>query len=361
KNPTFLHSLTLSKTNQFRFSLNIDMGCLLSKRCVFIKSSRKDDSLDSQSKKQTEFRYIDGRRFHNVENIVYHLPNDEDEIDRLHIQHFLIRYIWQSNFSAPVEHILSKPGARILDIGYPLSQVIGLDISSYQPTQIKPRNFEFIRANAQEGLPFDNNTFDFVFQRFLFIGYTIEKWSYVINEIVRVLKPGGYLELCEPSNVFDGGPATQCLWNYGGKLENINKEVKKSYFGKQHNNLEFSKVNTGNAINALFSLKPFLTRTLQVSDEEYDELVKTCEKELFELDSYFYLIRAYASKVIDNNSNESISQKLHLELDLFTYFLTMAINAAYEIYSVPPRPSNSLRATQNIPPKDGYKSNRQSK
>ncbi|KAF0449617.1 S-adenosyl-L-methionine-dependent methyltransferase [Gigaspora margarita] len=320
------------------------MGCLLSKRCVFIKSSRKDDSLDSQSKKQTEFRYIDGRRFHNVENIVYHLPNDEDEIDRLHIQHFLIRYIWQSNFSAPVEHILSKPGARILDIGcgpaswsfdiattYPLSQVIGLDISSYQPTQIKPRNFEFIRANAQEGLPFDNNTFDFVFQRFLFIGYTIEKWPYVINEIVRVLKPGGYLELCEPSNVFDGGPATQCLWNYGeaellkkrggdfdayqklekylqeqGKLENINKEVKKSYFGKKHNNLEFSKVNTGNAINALFSLKPFLTKTLQVSDEEYDELVKTCEKELFELDSYFYLVRAYASKVIDNNSNESI-------------------------------------------------------
>ncbi|RIB14827.1 S-adenosyl-L-methionine-dependent methyltransferase [Gigaspora rosea] len=324
----------------------MDMGCLLSKRCTFIKSSQEDDSLDSQSKKQTEFQYIDGRRFHNAKNVVYHLPIDEDEIDRLHIQHFLIRYIWQSNFSAPVEHNLSKPGARILDIGcgpaswsfdiattYPLSQVIGLDISSYQPNQIKPGNFEFIRADAQKGLPFDDNTFDFVFQRFLFFGYTKEKWSYVINEIVRVLKPGGFLELSEPSNIIDGGPATQCLWNYGeaellkkrggdfdayqklekylqeqGKLEKLKKEVKKSYFGKKHNNLELSKVNTGNVINALFSLKPFLTKTLQVSDEEYDELVKTCEKELFELDSYYYLVRAYASKVTDNNSNESIIQ-----------------------------------------------------
>ncbi|RIB14833.1 S-adenosyl-L-methionine-dependent methyltransferase [Gigaspora rosea] len=307
--------------------------------------------MDSKSK-QTEFRYIDGRRFHNAENVVYHLPNDEDETDRLHTQHFLIRYVWQSNFSAPIEHILSKPGAKILDIGcgaaswsfdiattYPLSKVIGLDISSYQPTHIKPSNFEFIKADAQEGLPFDDNTFDFVFQRFLFIGYTTEKWPYVINEIVRVLKPGGYLELCEPSNVFDGGPATQRLWNYGeaellkkhggdfdayqklekylqdqvGQLENIKKEVKQSYFGTKHNSLELSKVNIGNAINALVSLKPILTKTLQVSDEEYDELVKTCEKELFELDSYFYMVRAYARKVNNNNNNdddESIIQSI---------------------------------------------------
>ncbi|CAG8626173.1 16516_t:CDS:2, partial [Dentiscutata heterogama] len=185
--------------------------------------------------------------------------------------------------------------------------VVGLDISPYQPTQIKPRNFEFIKANAQEGLPFDDNTFDFVFQQFLFIGYTIEKWAYIINEIVRVLKPGGFVELCEPSNVFNGGPATQRLWNYGEaellriqggdfdiyqKLEKYlqDQEVKQSYFGTKHNNLELSKVNVGNVINALVSLKPILTKTLQVSDKEYDELVKTCEKELFELDTYFYMV-----------------------------------------------------------------------
>ncbi|RIB29681.1 S-adenosyl-L-methionine-dependent methyltransferase, partial [Gigaspora rosea] len=130
--------------------------------------------MESQSA-QTEFRYIDGRRYHNTENAVYYLPNDENETDRLHFQHFLIRYIWQNNFSAPVEHILSKPGAKVLDIGcglgswsfdiattYPLAKVIGLDISPHQPTQIIPKNFEFIKANTQERLPFDDNTFDFV-------------------------------------------------------------------------------------------------------------------------------------------------------------------------------------------------------
>ncbi|CAG8444502.1 18329_t:CDS:1, partial [Gigaspora rosea] len=85
------------------------MGCFTSKLSV------KVDSIKSQSSQ--EFRYCDGRRFHNVKDAIYALPNDEKESDRLHLQHFLIRYIWQSNFSAPIHHILSKPGSKILDVG----------------------------------------------------------------------------------------------------------------------------------------------------------------------------------------------------------------------------------------------------
>ncbi|CAG8849558.1 22390_t:CDS:2, partial [Gigaspora margarita] len=61
-------------------------------------------------------------------------------------------------------------------------KVIGIDIFPIQSTQIKPKNFEFSKANAQEGLPFDDNTFDF---------------------------------LCKPSKVIDGRPVTQRLWNRG--------------------------------------------------------------------------------------------------------------------------------------------------
>ncbi|CAG8649167.1 3755_t:CDS:2 [Racocetra fulgida] len=157
------------------------MGCFPS-RLV-----ERTESMDAQSS-QTEFRYINGRRFHNVENVKYHLPNDENESDRLHSQHFILRYLWQSNFSSPVDHILSKPGAKVRDI-------IGLDISPHQPTTIKPKNFDFVKSNVEEGLPFDDNNFDFVFQRLLVIGITKEKWPYVVNELVRVLKPGGFLEL----------------------------------------------------------------------------------------------------------------------------------------------------------------------
>ncbi|CAG8508438.1 4971_t:CDS:2, partial [Dentiscutata heterogama] len=276
---------------------NIGMGC------AFSKSRGKANSMDSQNS-QTEFRYIDGRRFHNVKNAVYQVPNDDDEIDRLHLQHFIMRYVWQSNFSAPIEHILSKPGAKILDIGYPLVKVIGLDISPHQPTQIKPKNFEFVKANAQERLPFGDNTFDFVFQRFLVAGYAKEKWPYVINEIVRVLKPGGFLELYEPSKMIDGGPVTQRLWNgqrggdwdiylklekylqSQGQVKNIKKEMKKCYFGVNHNNIELSKALVNNMVTAYVSLKPVLKERMQISDEEYDKLTKISKKELLELDAY---------------------------------------------------------------------------
>ncbi len=66
------------------------------------------------------FRFIDGRRYHNVENSNYGLPNDDDECDRLHLQHFVLRYAWQGNFASPVEHILNRKGAKVLDSGYVL-------------------------------------------------------------------------------------------------------------------------------------------------------------------------------------------------------------------------------------------------
>ncbi|CAG8678872.1 7247_t:CDS:2, partial [Cetraspora pellucida] len=200
------------------------MGCLHSKNSGDKKNVK---SINLQNKK-TEFRYDDGRRFYGIKDAIYHLPNDEDEQDRLHLQHFLIRYLFQSNFSSPIEHILDKPGTKILDIGcgpgswsfdiattYPFVEVIGLDMSPHQPSYIKPKNFTFIKANVLEGLPFEDNTFDFVFQRCMIFGYPNEEWPNVMNELVRVLKPGGYLELCEPSPVFNMGPTSQRIWEAG--------------------------------------------------------------------------------------------------------------------------------------------------
>ncbi|RIB25446.1 S-adenosyl-L-methionine-dependent methyltransferase [Gigaspora rosea] len=171
------------------------------------KLSEKAESVNSQSSK-TEFLYADNRRFNNVKDVIYPLPDSEEESDRLRSQHFMFRYFWQSNFFAPIEHILSKPGSKILDVGcgaaswsfdmaisYPSTDVIGLDMTPLQTTQIKPKNFNFVKGNVLEGLPFEDNTFDFVFQRFLVGGYPKEKWPYVINELVRVLKPGGFLEV----------------------------------------------------------------------------------------------------------------------------------------------------------------------
>ncbi|CAG8809837.1 26263_t:CDS:1, partial [Gigaspora rosea] len=64
---------------------------------------RKTETMDSEST-PSEFKFHDGRRYHNVESSVY--P-----------QHFLMRYLMQNNFSAPINHILTTPGAKILDVG----------------------------------------------------------------------------------------------------------------------------------------------------------------------------------------------------------------------------------------------------
>jgi ubiquinone/menaquinone biosynthesis C-methylase UbiE len=63
------------------------------------------------------------------------------------------------------------------------------------PLTIKPRNIDFIQRNALDGLLFEDNTFDFVYQRLLIAAYPANKWQEVINELVRVVKPGGYLEV----------------------------------------------------------------------------------------------------------------------------------------------------------------------
>ncbi|CAG8553018.1 16102_t:CDS:2 [Dentiscutata erythropus] len=298
------------------------MGCFKS------KLSEKADSLKSQNSKnsQKEFRFAGGRRFHNVKDSVYYLPNDEEESDRLHLQHFMIRYIFQSNFSAPIEHILSEPEVKILDVGcgaaswsfdmattYPWAEIVGLDMSPHQPTQIKPKNFTFVKANVLEGIPFDDNTFDFIFQRYLVSAYSKEKWPYVINELVRVLKPGGYLELCEFSYLFDAGPTDQRLWftsariceergvdwntyekleEYAqnqGQLENIEKDIKPCYHGVKSNDIKLSKVAINHMTYLYESLKPYVSKRLQISDDEYDELVKESKKEEFEYDMYYYI------------------------------------------------------------------------
>ncbi|RIB09038.1 hypothetical protein C2G38_2209962 [Gigaspora rosea] len=209
--------------------------------------------------------------------------NESGDQERLHLQHFLVKSIWQNNFSAPINHILTRTGAKILDIG-----------NSIQ-----------------------NNTFDFVFQRFTAGAYTNDNWPYVMNEIVRVLKPVFFLKkMMEASQNYDIGPVTRRFWNARidlnayqtleiypqnqGQLENIKKEVKQIRQGVNSNDIQLNEMAINNLILLIARMKPFAVKILQVSDDEFDELLKTAEKELYESDFYYNMARVYANKVVDN-------------------------------------------------------------
>ncbi|CAG8468518.1 9133_t:CDS:2 [Scutellospora calospora] len=253
--------------------------------------NKYSDNVHTTSNK---FHFENGRRFHNVEDSTYFLPNDDEECDRLHFQHFLERYVWQNNFSAPVKDLLNQKGAMVLDVGtgagswlfematnFPKAHYIGIDISPVQPGYIKPKNVRFIEANVLETLPFDNNKFDYIFQRILYVGIPGNKWSSVINELVRVLKPDGYLEL-------------QGLLENNEQLHKVHYEIKTKCDSENCDKL--CKLSAENYITALATMKPKLMTTIDVSSNEYDDLVKTMEKELIELESFTPRVRVYAQK-----------------------------------------------------------------
>ncbi|KAI1317859.1 hypothetical protein EDD11_007661 [Mortierella claussenii] len=153
------------------------------------------------------FRWIDGRRHHNTEGAFYVLPNDIDEMDRLHLQHYVVRHAFSGNTRAKFDGKIHKdvldvgcgPGTWILEMSteHTETNFTGIDISAVWPTEIRPRNCRFQVVNALEGLPFKDNTFDFVYQRFMILAYPAKDWPFIIQELVRVTKPGGTVELTE--------------------------------------------------------------------------------------------------------------------------------------------------------------------
>lgn len=78
---------------------------------------------------------------------------------------------------------------------YPKSHFTGIDVTDVFKDMPTPPNCRFLVANTLEGLPFPDNHFDFVFQRLHIFCFTKEGWRDAINELLRVLKPGGVLEL----------------------------------------------------------------------------------------------------------------------------------------------------------------------
>ncbi|RIA93888.1 S-adenosyl-L-methionine-dependent methyltransferase [Glomus cerebriforme] len=168
------------------------------------------------------YKYISGRRFHNTTS-KYSLPNDKNEVDRLELSHDLFKYAFGGNYSSPIQNKL-EDGIAVLDIGcgtgkwiidnamdYPKSTFIGIDMSPIFPKENKPQNAGFIECDVLYGLPFPSNTFDFVHQRLLCTAFSEKQWITVIKEIMRVLKPSGYVEFMEsdPLKFHNSGPCTR--------------------------------------------------------------------------------------------------------------------------------------------------------
>lgn len=173
---------------------------------------------------------IGGRR--RAAGVPYMFPADLQEINRLDFQHYLLRHAFRGNYAAPIEHPES-----ILDVGtgtgrwaremaaqFPSSNVVGFDIVP-PPVDTEPRmdmrmdmgphNYRFVQGNVLDGLPFPDASFAFVHMRLMVLALPADRWPFVVGELVRVTRPGGWVESVEYGGEKQGGPAITQLMQWG--------------------------------------------------------------------------------------------------------------------------------------------------
>jgi len=154
------------------------------------------------------------------------LPSHLTEIDRLDVHHYALRAELRGNHVAPV----GRP-ATILDVGtgtgqwayelcaeFPDAMVVGLDVVPRRVDE-RPANYRFVKANVLHGLPFREGSLDFVHQRLMVTALPVPMWPDVVRDLVRVTRPGGWVELVESGNDIEPrGPATKRLFELAAQL-----------------------------------------------------------------------------------------------------------------------------------------------
>jgi ubiquinone/menaquinone biosynthesis C-methylase UbiE len=188
---------------------------------------RRDRAAVAGSARPTRDRFslFGGRRYLN--DVPYFLPKDDTEINRLDFQHYLMRAALQGNYAAPI----GQPHA-VLDVGcgtgrwamemaaqFPAANVVGLDVVSPEADVAaalghgldrRPDNYVFLQGSVLDGLPFQDARFDFTHQRLLVAAIPADRWQGVVNDLLRVTRPGGWIELVEAVPA-QGGPAMNVL------------------------------------------------------------------------------------------------------------------------------------------------------
>lgn len=133
----------------------------------------------------------------------YLLPRDTGEIDRLDLQHYAFLEALGALHQAPArtDGISLDTGAGSGRWGWdvvrrsPRAQVIGLDLMA--PRAGWPDRYQPLLANVLDGLPFADDSFDLVHQRMMLFSIPARYWHAAIHDLVRVARPGGWVELVE--------------------------------------------------------------------------------------------------------------------------------------------------------------------
>ncbi|KAL2021876.1 hypothetical protein VTK56DRAFT_6471 [Thermocarpiscus australiensis] len=159
-----------------------------------------NDSLTSLRSSIVAYQEENGRTYHAMSAGKYFLPNDAPEIERLDLQHHILRMTFDDQLCLCPK----KGGAkRVLDLGtgsgiwsidyadeHPEAEVIGVDLSPVQPDFVPP-NCSFEIDDLEKDWIW-SKPFDFIFCRFMTGSFADN--SAIVKKAYDQLEPGGYFE-----------------------------------------------------------------------------------------------------------------------------------------------------------------------
>ncbi|KAK1996046.1 S-adenosyl-L-methionine-dependent methyltransferase [Colletotrichum falcatum] len=153
-----------------------------------------------------DYRKENGRTYHKYRDGKYHFPNDEEENERLDLQHHIFDLSFDGKLGLAPPNAPEAEVGRVLDLGtgtgiwamdygddHPGAEVIGVDLSPIQP-QFVPPNVKFEIDDIEDSWTY-TRPFDYIHSRMM--NTSICKWEEYLRQSYKHLKPGGWLELQE--------------------------------------------------------------------------------------------------------------------------------------------------------------------
>ncbi|KAJ4207056.1 hypothetical protein FSOLCH5_008751 [Fusarium solani] len=151
-----------------------------------------------------DYRQENGRTYHKYKDGKYNLPNDDEESERLDLQHNLCLLTFDNKLGLSPPNLPGSKVKRVLDVGtgtgiwaidfgdeHPDATVIGVDLSPIQPSFVPP-NVQFEIDDIDEEWTY-SEPFDYIHSRFM--NFSVQNWQSYLEKIFKNLAPGGYVEL----------------------------------------------------------------------------------------------------------------------------------------------------------------------
>ncbi|KAI8393943.1 S-adenosyl-L-methionine-dependent methyltransferase [Radiomyces spectabilis] len=162
---------------------------------------------------------------------VYTLNNSEKqrrkERDRQQRQHYLLKHTWKGNYGVPLRspslivNWCCGTGIWAMELAhkFPECHVVGIDYPSATMSKLSSahNNLEFQHMLPHEehtGLEqFEDNCVDYLMMRDVWLSNSPHhKWRQIMQQVMRILKPGGWLEIYEQDlEIYSAGAHLQTL------------------------------------------------------------------------------------------------------------------------------------------------------